>query len=130
MKRFILVLALIFSFCLANAQTLAYKAEAFCAKEYTYRGWTDWSRWQPCDILITIDITNDMVTILSERSQYYRIMTEAQNYSSREAAVAEFGFIDQDGDRGILRLVQKRNGNSEIYIQFNNVAWGYTVRLL
>lgn len=106
-KKILLLFTLVFSFTIANAQTIAYKAEAFCAKEYTYRGWTNWSRWQPCDILITIDLSNDIITILSERSQYYRIITEANNYREQNAVIAEFGFIDQDGDHGILRLAQK-----------------------
>lgn len=130
MKKFLVVLVLLFSTMLANAQTLAYQADAFCSREYTYHGWSAWSSWRPCDILITIDITNDRVTILSERSQYYKIVTEGETYRTPNASVAEFGFIDQDGDRGIMRLVQKSSGASEIYIEFRNIAWGYDVNRL
>ena len=39
----------------------------------------------------------------------------------------KFYVIDQDYDRGSIRLRVERNGNSQIYVDFSNVAWVYNV---
>ena len=131
MKKFLTVLILaLFGLGILNAETIAFRANAFCAKEYTYRGWTDWSNWQRCSIPITIDTTNDMIVILSERTQYYRIVDYTGTYRQNRAQIIEYKFVDQDGDRGTMLLVQKDTGQSEIYVHFANVAWGYDVSRL
>lgn len=38
-----------------------------------------------------------------------------------------YKFVDQDGDRGTMKLLMRANGQSEIYIMFNNVKRCYIV---
>jgi len=40
----------------------------------------------------------------------------------------KFYVIDQDGDLGYVRLRIEKNGNSQVYIDFNDVMWVYNVR--
>ena len=127
MKRILLFLTIIIASLTAFSQTIAFETTHFSYKEKTYYGWSNWSNWEPSQSLMTIDLTNDMIVIYTQRTQYYNIVSVGSSYQSGNAQVQEFGFIDQDGDRGTLKLVLRTTGRSEIYITFNNVQWGYIV---
>lgn len=127
MKRLLLVLTIIIASVTAFSQTIAFETTHFSYKEKNYYGWSNWSNWEPSRSLMTIDLNNDMIVIYTQQTQYYNIVSVGESYVSGNAQVQEFGFIDQDGDRGTFRLVLRTTGRSEIYIAFNNIMWGYIV---
>lgn len=111
-----------------NAQTYYYRTTQFAIKYKTAYGWTDWSDWQYSNMLVTIDFNSDIVRIYSNSPQRYRITQYIRNYRDNSGGVqAEFRFIDQDNDRGTMRLRIESNGNSQIYIDFADVMWVYNV---
>lgn len=114
------------STCAINAQVLNFRTTAFTTKQYS-----SWAKWQNSDMLITMDFNNDIVTIYSPNTQIYKIYSaEGSYYDSDGDYHMDFKFIDQDGDRGTMTLMQRTNGASEIYIRFANVQWCYRVRRL
>lgn len=110
-----------------SAETWRFKTKAYSQREMSYGYWREWSDWCPSNINITMNLDTDIITIFSPRTQYYSITSYVGNYTENGAAVAEYKFIDQDGDRGTLLLVIKPNGQSEIYIKFANIQWAYIV---
>lgn len=106
-----------------------FKANELALKYKTYSGWTDWSEWKPVDVNVRMDFSQDRIIIYSADPQIYRIV--AKNYSKSNSNTIAFNIIDQDGDRGDLRLRFLENDNIvQLYIDFNNICWVYNMRLL
>lgn len=123
-KILVSIVFIILGFVPIQAQTYYYKAFQFSCKE-TYGSWID---WQPTDILITINLSSDVVNIYSNKTQIYKIVKYVKNYTDTSGGrQIEFKFIDQDYDRGTMRLRTETNGNSQMYIDFANVMWVYNL---
>lgn len=127
MKRFLMIFALLLSIVAANAQVQYYRSTAY-AQSNVYNGRYVWSDWQSSNMTITINLNTDMITIYSPRTQIYRVVSAGDAYNdSNGGRQVSFKVIDQDGDRGTIRLRIESNGNSQIYVDFSNVAWVYNV---
>ena len=129
MKRFLLMLVMVLSFAAADAQIQYYRTTGFAYKYVnSYGRWTNWTDWQSSDMVITINFNTDVVKIYSPQTQTYRILEHTRNFTdSSGGKQVEFKFIDQDGDRGSMRLRIERNGNSQLYVEFSNIIWVYNV---
>ena len=131
MKRLILMLLMVIGIGMAvNAQTYYYRTTAFAIKQMNdYGRWSDWSDWEDSDMLMTINFDDDVVKIFSPTPQKYVITKYVKNYTdSSGGKQVEFKFVDQDGDRGNMRLRIERSGNSQVYIEFGNIMWVYNVK--
>lgn len=127
MKRFLMIFALLLSIVAANAQVQYYRSTAY-AQANVYNGRYVWSDWQSSNMTITINLNTDMIIIYSPRTQIYRVVSAGDAYNdSNGGRQVSFKVIDQDGDRGTIRLRIESNGNSQIYVDFSNVAWVYNV---
>lgn len=128
MRKFLLLLAgLVFSIAV-HAQVISFKTTSFTMTEKTSSGWGKWKPYQNSNLLVTIDLNNDVVTIYSPSTQYYKIISYEGTYVDNDGDQSvRYKFIDQDGDRGTMKLMQRRSGKSEIYIQFSNIIWVYSV---
>ena len=130
MKKFILTFLLMISVLSVSAQIYTYRTTDFAIKKVnSYGNWTQWSDWEPSDMVMTINLNNDVVKIYSPSPQTYTITDYVRNYTDNSGGrQMEFRFIDQDYDRGTMRLRIERNGNSQVYIEFTDVIWVYNVR--
>ena len=112
------------SFC----QVIRFNTTSFSSREKTSYGWTGWKKKSNSDMLLTIDLDSDLVTIYSPRIQVYKITGYDGTWTDSDGdSTMQYRFVDQDGDRGTLRLVQRRSGVSEVYIDFSNIMWVYSV---
>lgn len=126
-KLYLLLVCLLIAFSV-NAQTYYYRTTEFAYKYVSNGSWTGWSDWQNSFLKITINLDNDIVKINSETPQIYRITRYVKNYTDNSGGQqVMFSFVDQDYDRGTMRLRVERNGNSQIYIEFSDVMWVYNV---
>lgn len=122
-----MIFALLLPIVAANAQVQYYRSTAY-AQANVYNGRYVWSDWQSSNMTITINLNTDMITIYSPRTQIYRVVSAGDAYNdSNGGRQVSFKVIDQDGDRGTIRLRIESNGNSQIYVDFSNVAWVYNV---
>lgn len=134
MEKFILSMLLIFTLSFgvsmtADAQVQYYRTTEFSYKEKnSYGNWTNWSKWEDSDLIVTIDLTNDVIKIYSPKTQTYRVLSYEGTPTDSSGRQVKFRVIDQDGDYGYIRLRIENNGNSQIYIDFANVMWVYNVR--
>jgi hypothetical protein len=78
---------------------------------------------------ICFNLPEDRIIVYSPTLQIYKI-TEAGQQESDGKGGQQVTFIayDQDYDVCQIRLRVEANGNSQIYVDFNNVAWVYNVR--
>lgn len=131
MKRAITSLLLMCVLCLTcNAQTWWFKSTAFAAAIIT-NGVYHWDDWQDSNLLIKIDTDEMQATIFSKRTQVYsiyRVYNNGNHYSDGKGGkVGKFYVIDQDGDKGEMRVRTDKNGDMQIYVDFEDVAWVYSV---
>ena len=112
-----------------NAQTYYYKTYQFAIKYKTNNVWGGWSDWQPSNIKMKIDLDDDIITIYSEKVQVYRVLESMGTYTDDSGGrQTKFFVIDQDDDYGCVRLRIEKNGNSQVYIDFNDAMWVYNVK--
>ena len=134
MKKYFLIFILFFAMSFAlpqlvDAQTYKYRTTAYAQKYVSNGRWTDWTDWQSSDMLMTIDFDNDIVKIYSPKTQIYKITEYVRKYRDNSGGnQVELNFVDQDFDRGTMRLRIEANGNSQVYIDFADVMWVYNVR--
>lgn len=131
MKNIFKRILLLFVMCMAinaKAQTIWYRATQY-ASATVYNGNYIWSDWEYSTVKMKIDWDNDIVVIYSPKIQAYAIISVINNLHNdiKGGQSAEFKVVDQDGDKGKLRLRFDPYGNSQIYIDFSNVAWVYNI---
>lgn len=129
MKKYLLILLCFISIS-GYAQVQWYRttqyAEATIINNRYY-----WGDWESSNMRLCIDIGNDQIIVYSPRTQIYQVYgvyNNGQPYVDDSGGTnIKFYVIDQDYDRGNIRLRVEKNGNSQIYIDFSNVAWVYNV---
>lgn len=128
MKRILFILFALFSFITINAQTYNYRAKEFAYKYVNdYGKWTSWSDWYESNVKITINYSEDVIVIHTDTPQIYVVYKYNGTKKDDKGGVqAEFLVIDQDYDKGAVRLRIEDNGNSQIYIDFADVMWVYS----
>lgn len=133
MKKLFIIFTLLFglmSISNVDAQTYYYKTNQFAIKYKSANGvWGQWSDWESSNMTLTIDLDNDVITVYSQKRQIYRVIENMGSYTDESyGRQTKFYVIDQDGDYGYVRLRIERNGNSQVYVDFNDVMWVYCVK--
>jgi len=132
MKRLIFTFLVLFgllSVTNVNAQTYYYKTYKFAIKYKTNGVWSNWSDWEKSNMTLTIDLDNDVITVYSEKRQVYRVIEYLGSYTDdSDGKQTKYYVIDQDGDRGYVRLRKESSGSSQIYVDFNDVMFCWCLR--
>lgn len=111
--------------CSSFAQIQRYQASSF-AFARVYNGQYSWSDWERSSVVIDFNLNKDVITIYSQRTQYYYITSSAQTYRDSSGGTnIRFNVIDGERDRGNIRLRVQTDGTSQIYVDFNDCAWVY-----
>lgn len=128
MKR-ILIIIMFGLFCLGvtQAQTQWFKATEFAVRVVNNGYWTKWSDWESVDINIKFDLSNDLIIIYSQETQIYKVLEQVKSPYDSNGTQVKFRVIDQDYDKGFLRLRVENNGNSQIYVDYADISWVYNV---
>lgn len=128
MKKVLLFL-LFFMPLVSNAQVYYYRTTAFCMKIYSGGYWSDWSDWEPSDIKVKIDTDNDQIIVYSPAVQVYDIIKYVKTYEDNGGGQQmEFVVIDQDYDKGNVRLRMAPDGTPQLYIDFADIMWAYNLK--
>ena len=119
MKRLVSVILLFFSiYCYAGDSIRYYETTSFSMKKVVKGEWTDWSEWEESGMIITMNLTKDVVEILSPKAQIYNITENKGLYFDQEdGRNVNFSFVDQEGYKGVIRLRIEKNSNSQMYIE-------------
>lgn len=135
MKRFLMLLMLAFVMLTGleaqNQNILWYQSYSYSQKQYNYytETWTDWTDWVKTKVNIKIDLNKDLITIFSNKTQYYKVIEVGEPYiDSSGGSQIKFTVIDGEYDTGKVRLRVEKNNNLQIYIDFADIMWVYNVR--
>lgn len=128
MKKLLILILIVFGFTISSkAQIQYYKTTAY-AFANIYNGKYHWSEWQSSDIVITINLNNDVITIYSPKIQAYKVYKVGPIENGKTiGSQLTFYVYDQDLDKGTIRLRIAPDKTSQMYVDFNNVAWVYNV---
>lgn len=128
MKR-ILIVIMFGLFCVGavQAQTQWFKATELAIKVVNTGSWTKWSDWESVDIDIKFDLSNDLIIIYSQETQIYKVLDQVKSPYDSNGTQVKFKVLDQDYDKGFLRLRVENNGNSQIYVDYADISWVYNV---
>lgn len=128
MKR-ILIIIMFGLFCVraTQAQTQWFKATEFAVRVVNNGYWTKWSDWESVDINIKFDLSNDLIIIYSQETQIYKVLEQVKSPYDSNGTQVKFRVLDQDYDKGFLRLRVENNGNSQIYVDYADISWVYNV---
>ena len=98
MRRLVSVIFLFFSMCCYAGDSIRYyETTSFSMKKVVNGEWTDWSEWEDSGMIITLNLTKDVVEILSPKAQIYNI-TEYNDFNIDKdgGRTAKFSFVDQE----------------------------------
>lgn len=130
MIKKLLLLVFLFMGVSVSAQVIKFRTVAYSENRYDFnlQRWNGWSDWEKSNMLLTVDLQNDVIKVYSPTPQVYKVYESGESYYDSDGDLNMlFNFIDQDYDKGVVRLLQRRSGSSEIYIEFLNVRWCYRV---
>ncbi len=119
----ILTMAVLCSF------TVADECKSYIAYEYSVADVNDgiytWYEWRKCRVEVVFNYTKDQIYIDSSNPQLYAIISDSTKRSDGKGGIVyEWTVIDQDHDRGSVRLRINPEYN-QLYVDFDNIAWVY-----
>lgn len=128
MKKFIIIIIMALCGLTAYAENVMLFRTTKFASADIYNGQYYWGNWQKSDLLVSMDVINDIITVHSKYRQTYYVMKHGETYNDPGGGQQVMLYvIDQDKDQGTVRLRIDRNGTAQIYVDFTNMAWVYNV---
>lgn len=117
-----------------HAQVYKLKATNFTSKvNVEGRGWGEWADWKDSDVLITMDMDKDRITIYSKEVQKYDIAEyEGKETDDDGDDIWSFFCINEDGVKCRVRLakLKSQNGRNQVYVDFSDLMIVYNVYTL
>lgn len=128
MKRIILLLMVLFSMTICNAQRYEGIAKTLSVRVLQNYGWSNWSTPEKTYIKIVVNVSKSKVIIYSKKPQVYNILyAESHYYDSTDGIKSEcweYRVLDQDDDVGTLAVRCGKNW-MQVYIRFADIQWVY-----
>ena len=112
------------------AQTYKFQTNSFSYKYYNERNgrWTDWSDWSRSSMLVVISLDRAVINIYSEAIQEYDIIDyQGETKDSEGGKSMQFLCVNEDGLRCNIRLRQQRDGQKQLYVDFKDMMWVYSI---
>ena len=132
MKKLFISLIVLFSFVqITSAEVIKLRTSGI-AYQYKneYSGvWGDWGAWQDCNVLIVIDDRGERITIYSQETQEYDIITQTREDEDFESKSYYYDCIDARGLRCQvrLRIYDDYSRGSQLYIDYDDMRWVYSI---
>lgn len=120
------------SYNLHSQEVIKLRAKYFCFKTYSYYyGWSDWSEWEPANILIVLDFSDERITIFANETNYLDIYDYDTDYQF-DKTVYYLWCIDNYARRCRVRFVFYKNDleYNQIYIDYSNCIIVYSIKPL
>lgn len=130
----LLCLMLLFNSESVKAQVFKFRAVEFAIKEKSpiTGTWTAWTDWQRCNnVVVTMDCTKNIVSFNTKELQIYYIIDTVDKWVDESGGTqTKMSFLDQDMDKGFMRLRTDVNGHQQVYIEYANIMWVYNVKMI
>ena len=130
-KLFILLLALFcfVQFNYAEITKLRTSHIAYQSKNEYSGMWGEWGSWEDCNVLIVIDYDKERITIYSQRTQEYDIITQTQEDEDYESNSLYFDCVDAEGLRCTVQIRIYNDGErgAQLYVTYSDIRWVYAI---
>lgn len=131
MKKLLLVILGIFFYIGARADTVyEFRTVGFASRFYNDRmQYWSYVEVEPNYTKLIINYYFNTITLYSRNIKIYKIIEHRAFDDANGNSNHVYKFVDLGGygARGTIKLLTRTNGQSEIYIVFNNIKWCYFV---
>ena len=127
MKKIMMVFAFLLTVMSMDAQTYKYKTTAFAYKTLGNHGWSRWTDWEQSSMLVVINADRDVITVYSQDPQEYDIIDYQGEERDSNGKSIRYLCVNEDGLRCNIRLRKQYDGSIQLYVDFNDVMWVYSL---
>lgn len=130
MKKYLILLLMSLMTLSVFADTYKYKATNFAYKiKNDYGRWTDWSDWERSSVLIVISLDRETINVYSDTPQEYDIYDYGENWERDNDGGETWTLkcVNADGLRCEIRLRKQRDGQLQMYVDFSDAMWVYSI---
>ena len=127
-KYFLLILFL--ASATKYAQKYRFKTSSFMVSNKDNKGnWSDWSKPQKSQMVVTLDMENHRIVVYSEVIQLFSIMKYGNQETKGDDDVVTFDCVDNNGVECILSIyTRKKQGNrNQLYITYQDMIIAYNM---
>jgi len=113
---------------LCNAQVITFKAEAVATRLYSHvnNQYTEWGKWESCNIIIVFNLSEEKINIYTEPEQQYIPISEVRIDSTTN--IMTFDCIDLFGERCTIEVERIDTYIFHIYIRWAQLQIVYQMR--
>jgi hypothetical protein len=130
LKILFLLLVLGLGFQKSYAQPIRFKTSSvsFTDKKNDST-WNEWSDFVDANVLITLDVKKDLITVNSAEVQSFKIKAYGEIEDTDEVNIVPFECIDNKFSKCKIFIITKKKENNrmQIYINYNEVKFVYNV---
>lgn len=126
---------LLFTFLLSTttyAQKYRFKTSSFIVSNKDNKGkWSDWSKDQKSEMIVTLDMENHRIVVYSEVIQLFSIIKYGDQETKGDDDVVSFNCVDNNGLECLLTIyTRKKQGNrNQLYIVYQDMIIAYNMLL-
>lgn len=132
MKKLLIFTILLVSLCMASVAHASVSKLTAYSVAYKYVDddgqWTSWSDWEDCNILVVLNPDKLRITIYSNTTQEYDIISVGDWESDGEGGeVTEYDCVDAEGLRCGVRWRIDKDGDEQMYVDYNDFCFVYNL---
>lgn len=130
LKGFIIVIFLLFGLSSSYSQVSKLRTTEFSIRTKEDKGdWSKWSTWEESNMLITFDTDIERITIYSNETQVYDIVSSDDPSETKEGETdLWFKTVDKNGLTCVIRMIlSKTNNDNQLYVMYSDVMFVYNV---
>lgn len=126
---FLTALFLLLSLTASAQNVLKFRTTDFSFKIKKEGIWGSWSSWESASMLVVVNLDSERITVYSKSVQQYDILDmEDKGIDSDGDRTFKFGCVDQDGDRCSVRVLIRKSGTKQLYVDFADIMWVYNMQ--
>lgn len=92
-------------------------------------GWSDWSKWEDCDMAICYYQTSNRFVIYSNETQFFNVLNCESKYDNEGNKYFDFKCVNAStGSRCNLDFRRIKDGVYELYVRYNDLEMGYGIK--
>lgn len=126
MKRFLLVFAFLLSVMEASAQVYSFRTYAYSHME----AGSSWSKWEISDLAVTFNLDSDIIKINNRLNSSFYVYSSTEDYTDDGEWCLKCTCTDEEQIRCTVRLMVRKNGTRQLYVDYRNQSWCYNIKLV
>lgn len=127
MKKLIILTLFLFLGIVSQAQIKNFKAEYVSLKLPQYT----WSEWEVSDVIISLHLQKEIITIFSQKEQEYTIVSKEFLVEDEKTIKLAFLCIDEKGIKCSIEFVTFKNKEGKhLYIRKQDYEIVYQMKLI